>query len=278
MSDAAFYSMYYIDHAGRALSWNVAAQTFEEQMCIYLGCCETLSRSLAHYTGHKLTVLTNDRACVEENSKELACVELPFEPVPVGIKFFASMQRLSLFKYFAQCPGYSFLIESDSLCINDIPLNLTRCVENNIPTYYDITDQVYPAYGREKILLDKERLLGGPSVGMWAGGDLIGGDGAFFQELYDEIAQIKDAYWSDYDSYFHQGDEMLVSVALEKIMRRRYVCDVGSFGGIRRYWSNPTLHVQRPTKAYLDCFLVHLPADKPLLASYSVPHWIPKLA
>lgn len=278
VSDPAFYALYFVDHAGHALSENVATQNFDEQMCIYLGCCETLSRSLRYYTGYELTVLTNDQAFVERESKELRCLQIPFDPVPRGVaRFFASMHRLSVYKYFASCPEYSLLIESDSLCLNPLPINLRRCIDQDIPTYYDLTEQVYPPYGREQVLLDKERLMGGPSTGMWAGGDFIGGDAKFFQDVCNEIDRVKRTYWATYEGYFHQGDEMLTSVAVEKISRRRYMCDVGRFGGMGRYWSIPTTHVQRPTLALLDHFLVHLPADKPLLASYTLPGWIPKI-
>jgi hypothetical protein len=277
VSDPRFYAMYYVDSENRNLSSNVPALSFDEQMCIFLGCCETLGRSLKYYTGLDLTVLTNDRAYVEQLSTELKCEQVDFpSPIPHGIRFFASLHRIDLYEYFSRQEGYSLLIESDAVCLNPIPVNLQRCVDLGIPTYCDVTDQVYPSYGREVVLEDKERLMGCPSVGLWAGGDWIGGNAKFFRELYDGVREIRSNYYADYDSYFHQGDEMLTSVALEKIMRRRYVCDVSTFGGMGRYWGIQTAHVQRPTAAYLDHFLMHLPADKRLLASYSIPAWIKK--
>jgi len=50
-------------------------------------------------------------------------------------------------------------------------------------------------------------------------------------------------------------------------MQTKYICNVGTFGGIGRYWSVQTLHVQNPWKSYVNDFLLHLPADKKFIAT-----------
>lgn len=272
-----FYTICYIDKENQSLAENIGTRSFEEQVCIFVGCCETLSRSLKHYTGCTLHVFTNDAKHIAGLSRELDCIEVPFETaIPREMRFFSSMHRLDLFKHLGKRKGYSIFLDSDTVCLNPMPENLARCIEGKVPIYYDVTDQMYPAYSRERILQDKRRLSQKPSIGLWAGGELLGGNGNFFQSITAEIDAILGRYLADYASYFHQGDEMLVSCALERIMQYRYVCNVGSFGGIGRYWSIHTSHVQRPTSAFLDNFLLHLPADKPMLASYSLPSWIPQ--
>lgn len=148
-----------------------------------------------------------------------------------------------------------------------MPPNLINCIKNNIPTYYEITDQVYPAHGRDRIISDKNILSNNDSTGLWAGGEFIGGNNIFFQKLYDEVLPLKTHYFKLYKHLFHNVDEMLVSVALEKLSQNMLIVNAGSFGAIGRYWSSRTKHTQKPWSHYTDHFILHLPADKSFLAS-----------
>jgi hypothetical protein len=121
--------------------------------------------------------------------------------------------------------------------------------------------------GRDKILetktiLDEEF----SSIGLWAGGEIIGGNSDYFEKLYGEVEKIKGKYFETYSLLFHQGDETIVSLAVEKLMRTMYICDIGRFGGIVRYWSLPILHTQLRFKAFKRVFLLHLPGDKKYLS------------
>jgi hypothetical protein len=170
-----------------------------------------------------------------------------------------------------QGDDYSILLDSDVICINTAPINLQRLVNEKIATYYDITDQVYPAYGRETIVADKEVLMQAPSIGNWAGGEWIGGTGDFFRKLYAASMVHWPRYVENYAHLHHQGDEMIVSCAIESLSRNGlFIFDVGKIGGIARHWSAKTLHVARPVEALYDHFLLHLPADKTYLGSFSI--------
>lgn len=274
MKTVTFYTLLYIDIENQSLSQNGISGTFDQQMKTFIKCCESLSKSLTYFTNYKLIVLTNNKAFIENTSQELKCIEIEFDfKVPKDIRFFAAHHKIDAFKYFAQLSDfdYSFLIDSDVICINKMPLNLINCIDSNIPVYYDITEQVYPAYGRETIIKDKAVLMSNIlSTGIWAGGEFIGGSNKFFKLLYDEIQLIKENYLANYRSLHHQGDEALVSSAIEKIMQNEYICNVGLFGGIGRFWSSQTLlHVQNNWKSYVNNFLLHLPADKNFIASIS---------
>lgn len=273
MITVKFYTLLYIDTENLSLSHNGISGTFDQQMKTFIKCCETLNKSLIFFTNYELIVLTNNKAYIENTSGELKCIEIGFDfKVPKDINFFAAHHKIDVFKYFAQlCDfNYSFLIDSDVLCINKMPLNLINCINSNIPVYYDITEQVYPAYGRETIIKDKEELISNNlSTGIWAGGEFIGGDNKFFKLLYDEIELISGNYFINYKSLHHQGDEALVSSAIEKVMQKKYICNAGLFGGIGRYWSVQTLHVQNHWKSYVNNFLLHLPADKDFIATIS---------
>jgi hypothetical protein len=271
MKTVKFYTLLYIDTENQSLSRNFRSGTFDGQMKTFIRCCEALNKSLISFTNYELIVLTNNKAYIENVSKELRCVEIEFDfEVPKGIRFFASHHKIDVFKYLAGLSDsdYSFLLDSDVLCINKMPLNLINCINNNIPVYYDITEQSYPAYGRETMIKDKEVLMSNIlSTGIWAGGEFIGGDNEFFKLLHDEIGLIRENYLANYRSLHHQGDEALTSAAIETIMRKKYVCNAGLFGGIGRYWGVPTLHVQNHWKSYLNNFLLHLPADKDFIAA-----------
>jgi hypothetical protein len=67
---------------------------------------------------------------------------------------------------------------------------------------------------------------------------------------------------------FHEGDEMLTSLAIEHIMNNGMpVYDAGNLGFIIRFWSINSRHHQKSFDAFTNCFLLHLPADKKLLSS-----------
>lgn len=271
--DYQFYTLMYVDFESKSAATNGVHGDFDRQIQTYMKCCESLSDSLQFFTSKPLVVLTNQQEYLERYTNKLQFVEIPFElDVPRGIAFYSAHFKLDVFRYFGSLGkqgGYCILVDSDVLCLSSMPQNLKNCIRNNIPAFYDVTAQRYPAYGRERLIQDKEILMKGESsLGLWCGGEFLGGDATFFSRLSEEIRLVQQHYFEDYALFHHQGDEVLVSVALEKMMREGgYCCDVGTFGGIARFWSVPTLHVQNSWKAYEDCFLIHLPTDKRFISS-----------
>lgn len=265
-----FYTLFYVDFQHHSLSGNLGG-SFHEQMKAFIGCCGILDQSLRLNANSSLTVLTNSREYLEKVNPNLNCAEIEFkQQIPRNIGFFASHFKLDVYSYLAglQDGGYYFLIDSDVVCLNPMPQNMVNCIHSNIPMYYDITKQYYPAYGRDVMLKAKEILAQGkPSTGFWIGGEFLAGDNLFFDELAREIALIMPLYLDNYKVFFHQSDETLVSVALEKMMASRRIVNVGDFGGIGKFWSCPTKHEQSPVEAFADHFLLHLPADKNYLGN-----------
>jgi hypothetical protein len=90
----------------------------------------------------------------------------------------------------------------------------------------------------------------------------------FFALLSQETQVIYERYITIVDELFHKGDEMIVSVALEKIQRNgTYIADLGTLGVVGRYFSVPTVrHPQKSFRYFENCFLLHLPVDKDFLA------------
>lgn len=262
--------MMYIDSENKSLSINGVSGGFDDQMRRFIKCCEALNKSLKFFTGYELNILTNDKPYIESISKSLNCIEIDFElKFPKGIRFFASHQKLSIYKFLSSVDKneYSFLIDNDIICINKMPINLIKCIDKNIPVYYDITSHHYPAYSRETIITSKELMMPNEdSIGLWAGGEFIGGDRSFFKSLFDEIELLLGNYLKNYENVYHIGSEALTSVAIEKVLNNRYICDAGIFGGIGRYWSNKTRHTQNRWKSYVNVFLLHIPLDKAFIS------------
>jgi len=276
MKNFRFYTLLYVDVGRKSASVNGIKGDFRKQIKTYIRCCETLTRSLAFSASKELVVLTNNKAYLERHSEGLSVVEIPFNlEVPGDIEFYSAHYKIDVINYFKSREDrdeYAILVDNDVLCLNSISQNLLNCIDNNIPVYYNVTSQRYPAYGRERLIRDKEILTPGESsLGIWAGGEFIGGDQSFFAVLSDEIMQRQEVYFEKYKTFHHQGDEVLVSVAIESLLRKGiYICDVGSFGGVSRYWSQPTLHVQNRWAAFLSNFMIHLPADKVYISRISV--------
>lgn len=269
-----FFTLLYIDTNHKSLAHNGISGDFDKQMEIFIGCCNTLNESLKFFTGIELVILTNNSTYINKVNNKLKCQNINFAlDVPKGIKFFSAHFKLEALKYLSlnlEEEGYGVLLDSDICCVNKMPRNFINCINNNIPIYYDITDVLFTGIvsdGRDEVLETKKILDEDfSSVGLWAGGEIIGGDCHYFKKLCEEVEKLKEKYFETYSLLFHQGDETIVSLAVEKLMRVMYICDIGRFGGIVRYWSLPILHIQLPFKAFKNVFLLHLPGDKKYLA------------
>ena len=236
----------------------------------YVYCCNTLNISLQRF-GCNLTVLSNKPEEILKYDLKINVEKIDFNlSVPNDIRFYSAHFKIDVFKYLAKnTNNYSILLDNDIICINDISENFLRIIAQGFPVYYDITDQVYPAYGREKIIYDKSLIMADNSIGNWAGGEFLGGRKKFWNELYNECVNLWDNYQRNYKNLHHQGDEMLLSCAIERYSKINCVINIGTIGGISRFWSVKTLHIGKPIEALYDNFLLHLPADKEFLSQYN---------
>lgn len=241
----------------------------EEQINLYFSCAKQLHLSLKA-VGIELSIITNDKVFLEKLNKdnyEVSIIQLDFSKnVPSGLKFYSAHFKLEVYAYLAALTDdYVGLVDNDMICVNEIPGCLKNIISYKVPMYYDITDQVSPAFGQKRIISDKEKLSKTKSVGLWAGGEFISGPPDFFDKLCAELSKIELEYFKIADSLHHQGDEMLTSVAIEnmKLNDGFKIFDAGSLSIVTRYWGHPgILHVQKPVKAYYQHFLLHLPSDK----------------
>jgi hypothetical protein len=246
---------------------------FATQLSIYQANAMTLARSLA-LAGAPFTLLTNARSRLAELPSWLDVVEIPFpSAIPSGTSFYSAHYKIDVLRYFASLSsGYSILVDLDVVCINPLPPSLLHLVGLGLPIGYDVTDQVMPAHGRDRIIRDLSLILDAPSEGRWFGGEIIGGTPAFFQALTEKIEHVLPAYINNLSELHHTSDEAIVTPALESLRSQGIsVSDVGTLGIISRFWSCPVLHPQKPYAWSRSCCLLHLPADKALLAH--ARHW-----
>lgn len=263
-----FYTLLHIRNENIILSHND-----QSGLDGYIGCINTLAKSLA-LRELSLTLLTNQRRMIEDRlDKCIEIIELDFTlDVPKDIKFYSAHFKIDVLNYLGEFgDDYSIFIDSDVVCNASIPPTLTMAVKNHIAVYYDITEQVYPSVGMERIIADKERIMKTESLGLWAGGEYISGPRSFFKILYEKSMSFWKAYLSIYESCYHQGDEMVVSCAIESLLRNGYfVADGGASGIIGRFWDVQTLHVERKVESLYDHFLIHLPARKIFLSELQI--------
>jgi len=252
---------------------NSNANNFDSQIQLYLSCAKKLHFTLRQQN-LDLIVLTNDKNYLQNlnsDNYKIEIIEIAFTlKVPSGIKFYSAHFKLEVFQFLAmQEHPYVALVDSDMLCVNPLPESLQNIIDLKIPMYYDITDQTAPAYGHHVIISDKERLINHKSVGLWAGGEFISGPPAFFHDLSEQVKNIQDQYFSSFNLFHHQGDEMITSIAIEELMitKKYTIFDGGALSIVDRFWSAHTLHIQKPLKAYFNHFLLHLPADKAFIAN-----------
>lgn len=275
MSELCFCTLLFVDPAKNSLSVNGVDGNFDRQLETFVKCAETLSRSLAHFTGCELRVITNDQAYLRRFSTELNYVEIEFSTaVTPGIKYFAAHYKLDVLRYFARQENpntYFVLLDSDVICVNPLSPSFQKCVEEGIPTYYNISNLHYPVYGISKIIADKELVMQSDfSLGLWAGGEFIGGTSAYFELLTKQIEPILPRYFEVASQLYHQGDEVVLSVAVEQLSKSgHFIFEVGSVGVVARYWTFPTRHIQSEWESFKGCTFLHLPSDKRYLRSVS---------
>lgn len=276
----SYYSLLYINENTSALG-NGVSGTYDEKIAKYVKCCRSLNDSLVLHGQPKLKVVTNNSKLINEIDSELECLEIKFATkVDPSIPFASAHCKLDVLNYFAGLleSNYSILLDSDVLCINNEALIMKRAA-SGIPMIYDTTDQQFQGCGTDRVCKDKEFLIkksfsvkSFTSSGIWAGGEFIAGPASFYKTLYGACKKIMPAYIENHKKLFHNGDEMIVSCALEYLIQQKkiFAFDAGTSGLIGRYYDSSTNHVQHIWKYFKTNMFVHLPMDKDFLGTSKI--------
>jgi hypothetical protein len=266
------YGLLHLDEKPH-IAMNLRTRDFDEQISIFIGNATNLSDTLRSQ-GLSFTLLTNRKDVVDEHVQpgqfNLQVEEIPFiTEVPGGIPFYSAHFKLDAFRYLSTLSsGYVGLCDLDMVCLNGFPACLHNIVKAKLPLFYDISDQVIPAYGHEVIIKDLKLIHGIEGEGRWYGGEYISGSPEFFGSLVKEIESVYPNYIAHISTLHHVGNETFTTAGLELLRRKGmyYMGDAGTLGIVGRYWSIKTLHPQKSFEYFQHCFLLHLPADKKFLA------------
>lgn len=257
-------------------SMNLLSENFSDQLKVYVNCAVLFSKMLNTH-GIEFILITNRKSIIEEylNSidQHLVIQEIEFKTrVPHGVDFYSAHFKFDVFRYFASLPeGYYALCDIDMISINETPQCLMNIISSGIPLCYDISDQVIPAYGHDVIIRDLEKINNLKSEGRWYGGEFLSGPPGFFESLISVIDDVYDNYLADISNFHHVGDEIVTSACIEMLQRNGvHIADAGTLGIVGRYWNIDVLHPQKPYDYFSKCFLLHLPADKRLLAKLAI--------
>lgn len=270
-----FYGLLHVTDGGRH-SPNLKARHVSGAIHTYFANAVTLNNSL-QAAGCCFTLLTNNAARLDRFNREtlgaaIAIREIPFHSqVPKDVPFYAAHHKIDVYRWFSTFPGssYPILVDLDVVAMRSPSTPLRNCLSSGIPLVYDISDQVFPVFGEDTIAADLETLIGsGVPIRRWYGGEFIGGPPDFFARLVSEIDGFWDTYCRNFTVFHHQGDEMLTSAALCRMLASGFIAlDAGPIGAIGRFWGGRPRHPQRPLAWFEQCFLAHLPGDKPYLAA-----------
>lgn len=243
--------------------------------------CATLLSSSCKFHNIQYQVITNNPEFLTKKLKDfntdLSITTIKFESqIPQDASFYSAHYKLDVIKSFAK--GYFGdqigLIDLDIIMIKKF--NIVDTSFNEL-CVYDITDHEIKSYGKN-ILLDSYKIFNLNNVlePKWYGGEFIIGNIKVFEKLSFYIDLNWKIYLDNYKKLHHVGDEMLLNIAIQNLYEDGFnIVDCGkstqhsSYPLIARWWSNRTLFKQLKFSEVQDASLLHLPADKNFLESFS---------
>lgn len=272
LADLSIYTLLYLcERSGRPVN---LGRSRADPLAVYLKCAAALNRSLSRY-GAALTILTNQPERLADlqrcHGTAVAQQAMAFTlAVPETIGFRAAHFKLEAIRHFASGAWGEvvLLLDADVLALSEIRLRLRQ-----LPFLmgYRLDDESRDP----QLLRSKALLLNGRAAvcERWWGGEFLLGNPAGFGAISPMIGEIFSRYATHFQRCAHQGDEMMMNAALD-VLQSRTPVDPGSLaleesnpaGVISRWWSVRTPEPGPPLKAALRSSLIHLPADKTLLA------------
>jgi len=264
MEGTKFYGLLYIDAQG---SKNVNLGKVVDPN-IYILCASLCSKTF-RAAGAVFHIITNNEEYVRRHLEGSGLDDIVVfghdfpSIVPRTTPFYVAHFKLDIFKAF----GHEIFGERIALIDLDTVL-LRRLPPTASLAAYDISDQVFPAYGRHRIGSDME-LVSGRSLSdpRWYGGEFVMGSATEFATVSRYIDSCWTNYVENFSSLHHVGDEMIMSCALNMARADGVrIVDYGQGNVVARWWTARTSHRQAAFDAISGAALLHLPADKAFLA------------
>jgi hypothetical protein len=240
----------------------------------YMRCAATCAASLAFHN-QEFHLITNREEYVRGRMKisklrDVSVIGHQFSlKVPPKIPFYSAHFKLDVVEAFGRghFGEYVGLIDIDTVMC--APLNLPLIAQKTIISY-DITEQMISEYGDYgQLRRDLERVSGATvNSPRWFGGEFLLGHMESFRLISEQVARMWPRYVDTIPELRHVSDEMLLSAALAALPGIGIV-DAGDSGLLTRWWTARTAFKQSPFEQVLKRSILHLPSDKPFLASWA---------
>lgn len=237
-----------------------------------------LNRSLVRAGMPRLTIITNVPSQIDERLATFGQAARPNVQqlvinihLPKATPFYAAHFKLDLMDQLARTlPPHTLMLLLDADIVAMRPLNddlVTRCADAGIGVF-DISDQVFSAYGAASVISDLEivanRRLRNPR---WYGGEFMLATPQTLARLVSRAREYYERYLLESARLWHHGDETFVSAALNALVDEgQSMVEVGAYQAVGRHWSG---NCYRNLAWFRQCTFVHLPAGKALLQRQS---------
>ncbi len=233
-----------------------------------------LNKTLLHAGMPRLAIFTNAPDLVVSCFSELPEERRPLVhelitsiDVPRSTEFYATHFKLDLLEQVARMLSADtllLLLDSDIVAIR--PLNdemLQRCADVGVGAF-DISDQVFPAYGSTCVIRDLEIVAGRHLINpRWYGGEFLLSTPAFLRTLVPRARAHCERYLDQIAHLQHHGDESFISAALNTLADEgQQIVELGAYQAVGRHWTGNT---HRDLRWFRHCSFVHLPDGKALI-------------
>jgi hypothetical protein len=240
----------------------------------YVSQAVCLNNSLRRIGMPMLTIVTNEPALVAtrlskiapENGPAVTALTATIE-LPKDTAFYAAHFKLDLMDQVAATlpdDTMMLLLDADMVAMHPLDRNMVgRCAEAGLGAF-DISDQVFSAYGSERVVADLEiaagRRLRNPR---WYGGEFLLATPAALRRLVVRARVSYARYISESMRVKHHGDEIFISAALNALVDEgQGLVEVGAYQAVGRHWPGNNY---RELKWFRRCAFIHLPGGKALL-------------
>ncbi|RKE38826.1 hypothetical protein B0G76_5181 [Paraburkholderia sp. BL23I1N1] len=233
-----------------------------------------LNNSLRQVGMPRLTIMTNAPELVAQRLESMTPEHRPALMIlnatielPKDTPFYAAHFKLDLMDQMADSlPADTMLLLLDADMVALLPLAhdlIERCAEMGLGAF-DISDQVFPPYGSERVVADLEivadRRLKNPR---WYGGEFLLATPAALRQLVPRARASYARYIAEIERLKHHGDEAFISAALNVLADEGHgLIEVGAYQAVGRHWPGNNY---RDVRWFRCCSFVHLPGGKALL-------------